>query len=272
MRPMSFEEGKQVELDILKVFAEFCEKHELRYFLAYGTLIGAVRHQGFIPWDDDIDLHMPHDDYRALIQLFNGEMTDSPLRLVAPEDEQAVHTFVKIIDTRTVKIESNIVYPGDCLGVDIDVFPLDGQPDSEQIHKKWYNKLKNLYTRILYRSLNIHYGGLKRRLGLLFFRVFDHKREELLKKADKLHALYPYETSCYVGCIESSFDVIRDRFKKECFSDYQTLTFEGFPFRVPCRYHEVLTALYGDYMQLPPEEERVTHHINNMFWKEKSDE
>lgn len=133
MRNISFEEMKKVELEILSFFADFCETHNLRYFLAYGTLIGAIRHKGFIPWDDDVDIQMPREDYDILISLFNIG-NDSPYRLISPLEKQSCYTIVKIIDTRTIKIENGI--KNDPLGIDIDIFPLDGIPSVDKAYIK----------------------------------------------------------------------------------------------------------------------------------------
>ena len=131
MKRISFEEAKRVELDILLHVAKFCDEHGLRYFLAYGTLIGAVRHKGFIPWDDDIDIQMPREDYEKLLELYPKENTDEKYFLLAPEMKGAHHPYAKIIDTRTVKKELG-AKKNNPLGVDIDVFPLDGQPDGDK--------------------------------------------------------------------------------------------------------------------------------------------
>ena len=145
MKPMSFEETKQVELEILTNVAEFCDKHEIQYFLAYGTLIGAVRHKGFIPWDDDIDIWMPRADYNRFLKIYNKENSDSQYKVISPYDKISRHTFVKVVDTRTVKIESGIDYSNGYLGIDVDIFPLDGQPDNDKDYFKWYNKLQKYY-------------------------------------------------------------------------------------------------------------------------------
>lgn len=269
MKEMTMEQLKKVELDALLHFADFCDKHGLKYFLAYGTLIGAVRHKGFIPWDDDIDTQMPRPDYEKLIRIFNAENADTPYRLIEPGSKQAKHTFVKIIDTRTVKTEPGYDYENGALGVDLDVFPIDGTPENDAAYAAWYQKLKTTYRR--YRFMKMRFdGGLVWRLKL-----FLHKfpgvfvgADGYFKKAEKLHAEYPYEQSRYVASIAADCNGIGNRSKKENFEGFTLVEFEGYTFKAPVGYDEVLSNLFGDYMQLPPEEKRVTHHTNKVYFKE----
>ena len=267
MTAISLDEAKKIELDILLYFADFCEKHNLRYFLAYGTLIGAVRHKGFIPWDDDIDVNMPRTDYNKLLQIFNAEKDNETYYLVNPQESMARHTMAKIIDTRTVKIETGIKYSKP-IGIDIDIFPLDGIPENESVYEKWYRKLTRVYRHYWYKCLKWTKGSWKINVRVLAFKPFAISKKNALKKAMKLHDLYPYEGSKYVGAIESSVNGKGNRCRKECFDDFIIFEFEKYKFKCPVGYHEVLTNIYGDYMKLPPVEKQVTHHKNNVFWRE----
>lgn len=267
MKPMSFEKTKQVELEILTNVAEFCDKHEIQYFLAYGTLIGAVRHKGFIPWDDDIDIWMPRADYYRFLEIYNKENLDSKYKAISPYDKISRHSFVKVIDTRTAKIESGIDYSNGYLGVDVDVFPLDGQPDNDKDFSKWYNKLQKYYKIYTYLILDKQ-GSLKKKIALFFIRFFSGEKKRVLIKTAKLHKKYPYETSLYVGAVESCYNFINNHYKKEWFSDFIMADFENLKFKIPVGYDEILTQMYGDYMQLPPIEKQVTHHSNNTYWLE----
>lgn len=267
---IELEESKKIELEILSYFARFCEEHGLRYFLAYGTLIGAVRHKGFIPWDDDVDVQMPREDYNRLIKIFNDKKEIDYLSLVAPEDKISRHSIVKIIDTRTVKIEKNIDYKNGYLGIDIDVFPLDGQPDDEGVYSKWYGKLNKTYLLHVVNMLDPAVS-IPRRFCVPLVRLFFNKKL-LNKKADKLHAAYPYETSQYVGSVESAFNSKKNHIEKNQYENFVMLEFEGHLFRAPCGYDKILSTMYGDYMKLPPEEKQVTHHSNYCYWRENANE
>ena len=265
MKPISFEQAKKIEFDILCHIADFCDAHGLQYFLAYGTLIGAVRHKGFIPWDDDIDLHMPRADYDRFVELFRTQNKDARYMVVDPYDAIARHSFVKVVDTRTLKIENGVDYSHGHLGIDVDIFPLDGQPEDEAEYEKFYAAMVKYYSRFRYLILSSK-GSLKKQLALPILRVLIGKKEKVLDKVKALHAAYPYDACAYVGCLESVYNGKENRYKKEWVEDTVEMLFEGRFFKVPAGYHEVLTAIYGDYMKLPPAEQQVTHHENNMFW------
>lgn len=266
MKVISFEEAKKVELEILLNVADFCDKHGLRYYLAYGTLIGAIRHKGFIPWDDDIDIQMPRPDYNKLIELFNQENKDKRYFLIDSKAKNAGHTYVKVVDMRTIKKEEG-TKKNSILGVDLDIFPIDGMPSDEAEFEKWYAKLYNCYKKQQYANTALKGWRLKTKIHLLLYKPYVLCRKGLRKKADKLHALYPYEECERVGSMETIYSSKKNYMRKEYFDGYTLVEFEGHQFKAPKKYHEVLNCLYGDYMQLPPEEERITHHINTMFWK-----
>ena len=267
MRKIELEESKKVELEILKDVAGFCEAHGLKYFLAYGTLIGAVRHKGFIPWDDDIDIQMPRADYEKFLELYNKEKATDYYYAISPYDELAKHSFVKVIDTRTAKIEQGIKYDGDkYLGVDIDIFPLDGQPEDEEEYKKYYNKKMKVYRIFNAKICKYSWKGIIVR-GWRKILAACTTKEKLLKKIEKINAKYKYEDCAVVGSTDSLYNLIKDRMKKEYYREYVQLDFEDSKFRAPIDYHEVLTKIYGNYMQLPPVEKRITHHSNVVYWK-----
>ena len=271
MKPISLEESKKIEFDILCYFADFCDKHGLEYGLGFGTLLGAIRHKGFIPWDDDIDVVMNRNDYNKLIEIFNREKDEeSPYYLVSPYDKGGVHSFVKVIDTRTIKREDGYTYKHLELGIDIDVFPVDGVPTDEKEFYLFYKKLVSVYTKFnilkeSYHNKPINNLKLFVKKALILLSCGSPKR--LLKKAEKLHAQYPYESSEFVRTIEGPYAEKGGKVEKTSYEGTVLVDFEGRKFKAPKGYHEILTSIYGDYMQLPPIEQRITHHLNQTYWK-----
>ena len=264
MKKINLEESKKIELDILSFVADFCDKNGLKYFLAFGTLLGAIRHKGFIPWDDDIDVWMPRDDYNKLMEIFQNSETGF-YKLIRPTDKNSYHPFIKIIDNRTIKIENSVKYKNGYLGIDVDIFPLDGQPTTVIEHHKWYKKLQKHYRIYPYLILD-HCRKIKRIIALPIIKIISGGKKHILKKTAQLHAKYPYNESEFIGCVECCYDYENYRYRKEWFADAVDVEFENGVFKAPIGYDEVLTQTYGDYMQLPPEEERETHHSNMTFW------
>lgn len=131
MRPIELDELKRIELDILLAFHEYCEKKGYSYVLYYGTLLGAVRHQGFIPWDDDIDVVMPRDDYEAFFKTFPADNPFENIKLISYRDKSSIYPFFKLIDART-EVSEDFVNPCYKTGVWIDIFPVDGLSASDR--------------------------------------------------------------------------------------------------------------------------------------------
>lgn len=256
MKMISIRELQLKELEILKDFDEFCHKHSLKYCLAGGTLLGAVRHHGFIPWDDDIDVLMPRPDYIRFNQLYNSKyLLKSPLI-----DKQWHYPFAKLMNTNIALREvssTKVTY------VWIDVFPADGWPSSYDESVKYHQK--HLCLTILNGASNGMFMKSKHGMwrtfikfaliGLLRFlpdgvisRYIDHS---VSKK-------FPYNESKYVGNIVwPGGRMIRS--KKDFFDCTTRLQFEDSQFNAPKDYHDYLMQAYGDYMKMPPESERIGH-------------
>ena len=269
MKEISFDEAKKVSLKILIDIAKFCDEHDLTYFLGYGTLIGAVRHKGFIPWDDDIDITMPRKDYNEFIRSYNAD--GNRYRVIAPSDKSSRHSYAKVIDTHTVKIEPMLAYDYP-LGIDVDIFPMDGMPDTEDTYNAWYDSLLKLYRQHDFAVATPNSNDWWKNLKLCIHKIGIPKRAKILEKAAALHSLYPYDECSFVGTIECQWNWRGNRSEKTAYNGTIDLEFEGLYFKAPIGYDTVLRNIYGDYMQLPPEEKRVTHHINKTYWKDGYEE
>lgn len=269
MKELTIEEHKKLALDILIDVADFCEKNGIRYFLAYGTLIGAIRHKGYIPWDDDIDIMIPRPDYDKFLKLYSDK--SGRYKAVSPADKNAKLAYAKVIDTKTVKIEGGVKYSdeNDCSGVDIDVFPLEGQPTDEKDFIGYMKKRRFLIRELYAKTNRIWYGSLKRRLGMLAFLFVKLKnKDKIIEEINATNYLYDFDKAEFVGITGGMEDAIeKNRYKKAWFDKTTEVDFEGYRFKAPSDYDAVLRRLYGDYMKLPPENERITHHSNKIYLK-----
>lgn len=266
MKEIGTEELKRIQLDILEDVDRFCEKEHLTYFLAYGTLLGAVRHQGFIPWDDDIDIAMPRPDYDKFISSYNrqNDEHEKAYKVVSPVTDKSYGLpFAKVYDTRTEMNES--LYRQEDFGVYIDVFPIDGvQRDLNQItHTLRWGKLLNTKKAILGGGRSL----VKELIMLLGKVVFAPiSKEKILKRINSIATAADYNQAEEVACIVAPYSE-KDIVSKSVLGTTVKATFEGRQFPIPTGYDIYLRHVYGDYMQLPPVEKRVSTHTFKAWWK-----
>lgn len=271
--PLTTKETQEVSLNILKKVAEICEKNNFRYFLAYGTLIGAIRHHGYIPWDDDTDIIMPRLDYEKLLNYLKRHKSSIlPLKVYNPETCSKYPYMITRISNSDyyVKTENEDDYG---LGVFIDIYPFDGlgktlsSAKRNEIHGDLLSSLCFQATRKRY-VVGTTQTLVKRILKFPAFLVakligknyFQKKLKELANKAD-------FEKSEYVGCIVWASGGGTDIFKRSWFDNYKMINFENYQFRIPTNFDKVLTHFYGDYMTLPPKKERIGHHYYKAYRK-----
>lgn len=272
-KQLTQQEIKDISLEILKYVDLICRENDITYFLTAGTLLGAVRHKGYIPWDDDIDIMLPRKDYDKLFREFP---TDGSYKfLTANNTKHFPFAYGKIIDTRTVKIEGIRAKYG-TLGVDIDVFPIDNYPDDYHEAETWCNSIIRLNKRLYKRLSLFSHGGtlvntIIQSLLVLFYRFLDNSGicsvKQLVKKIDVLSKKYNFVNTNYAGFTAIGAYGVKKRNRKEVFQASIPLEFEGCVFSAPIGYDEFLTNLYGDYMSLPPVEKRKPHHRVKAYWK-----
>lgn len=272
MKEIKTDELKKIEFDLLKFVKEFCKENNLTYFLCGGTLLGAVRHKGFIPWDDDIDIFMPIKDYKKFIQLMKN---NEKYRVLNPyDDEEYYYLFAKLVDKDTIMNELKLPEIND-LGVNIDIFPIYGLPDDKDDALNFVKKLDdeyNVYKKYTSNILWNHSDNLIKKCIKTLVRY--PNRLKYRDKINKKYFLdimekYNLDTAKNSGYTLSWY-VEREINPTENFSEAVDIEFEGENFSAPCGYKDYLTKLYGDYMQLPPVEKRVSHHNFKAWWKHKN--
>lgn len=258
-------EAKQIMLNILIQFSTYCEKYKLRYFLGAGTLLGAIRHKGYIPWDNDIDVWMPRPDYEKLIFMTKQESISENISCL-DFNEVRTFPFIKLIDKRTI-LKENYLVTEQTLGIYIDIFPLDGFPDNKEEQKRILKKVK-IYN-ILFNFANYRFNtgsSLKKKLlkNILypFSKLIPNKW--VCTQYNSLCKKYNYD-ECNTCAVVVWGLGNKNVFKKEYF-DISYAEFEKYTFRIPKYYDNVLKGQYGDYMQLPPKEKRIVH-FHTAYWK-----
>lgn len=248
---------------------EFCVKNSIQYFLAGGTLIGAIRHNGYIPWDDDIDIIMYRDDYEKFIVSFNSAQTRYHALSIENDSGYNYH-FCKVEDTKTVLEESNIGVNDRSVGINIDIFPLDKYPDrnNEQIiHKQLHELDLKMYCKS-FRLNRLQYKPFKQRLLIIAYKIkslFLTKHDLGLRQLQIAKQYFDSETSLYapITChVRKTFPVI-DR-KINCQIEH---SFEGRVYMIPSLYDEYLTSIFGDYMTPPPKSQQRSEHAFKAYWK-----
>lgn len=272
-RCINIEELKSLQVDMLIKIDEFCKNNQIRYSLDYGTLIGAIRHEGYIPWDDDIDITMPRPDYNRFIHSFSGAYDN--LNVVAPElNWNHFETYANVYDNRTILIESQNPHNGIEIGIKIDIFPIDGVPSDEHKYINLIKKIKRLnwirgYKKIAYKDILSFYKESPRRIigQILQLPYFFSTYTDIQKLIWRECANYDYHNCEYLDKVVFH-PYPRTIMKKEVVENYISIKFEGHQFSAFALYDMYLRMIYGDYMKLPPIEQRQNKHGFKAYWKD----
>lgn len=265
MKKLEIEEIKLIELGIMRNIHMFCEEHHLRYGLWGGTLLGAIRHNGYIPWDDDIDIYMPRKDYNVFIHNFKA---DHYKVFSCHTDSEYPYTFAKVVDLRTVKIEQVTSSCGMTLGVDVDVFPVDTFENKYTVQKTVSRR--KLY-RYLWQGKISEYGNAKKIRDYVRSIVIFFSKKIIKENANRI-ALKINELGINYGSVDRGYVYYADLnarnplyFENEWIDKRVLHKFEQDMFYIPEGYDPLLKLCFGDYMQLPPPEKRVTHHSFEVY-------
>lgn len=275
MKELSLKELQMFALDILKDVHLFCEKENIRYSLAYGTLIGAVRHQGFIPWDNDIDIYMPRPDYERFIKTYKSDKFQ--LAYFGKECKyDCLIAYARVFDNKET-VAKNAHWIANPAGVWIDIFPLDGVPDNFDDFKDLYNALHDEWERIIPKKIQFkrvsHSQGLINKLKLLRKKLKQKNGlggHKMQKEYNEKISQIPFDQSNYWSQLTVMDNGPVEHFPTSVFNERILLPFEDAQFYAIKDYDVALRAVYGDYMQLPPETDREPHQsFIKFYWKNR---
>lgn len=255
---------QSILIEMVEVFDEYCRKNNIRYTLCGGSLLGAVRHKGIIPWDDDLDVIMPRPDYIRFLELSKKSFIENYSIIDYSNKDYYYLPMAKMVDDRTllIEMEENRKCP---IGVNIDIFPIDAIPNDDSKQEELYKKHRSLLKKAYFAN---RYPFAKSALKSIyyFFRYFTYcyyhifyNGHMLLKKADELISQENYHKSAKVR-IYTSYQHHNKVFDKRVFDEFTDLEFSGLKLMCIKDYDTYLKSLFGDYMKLPPIEKQVCHH------------
>ena len=259
---------QEIELENLRMLMEICEKNHLRYYLIGGSLLGAMRHRGFIPWYDDIDVGLPRPDYNRFVQIAKGYLPAHMDVKTMTSDPNYKCYFTRLINNKKKIYWDHGQYTA-VIGVWMDVFPLDGLPENPllrkmQVFRVKLNKALYKFTQIDYVSTNRTNRPLSERVLIRFAQLTRIGRlmnaDRRLEKLDQALQRYDYDASAYAWNFSGCYG------KREIVPHIQlggsrTAQFEGMQVSIPEAAEDYLTSIYGDYMKLPPEDQRRSHEV-----------
>lgn len=252
---------RQRQLEMLDIFDGFCTSNGINYSLSGGSLLGAVRHKGFIPWDDDVDLMMPRPEYERFLASFNDSSSEIKA-LNYRVDPDFPRPFTKITDLHTRIVARNGISK---YGIFLDLFPIDGQPDTEEetaVYVTEYERLNRLFYKKtpLYRMSDNWFVKVKSAVRGLFF----PPREETMDSIRKLIGKYPFGTTGFAGAVMGG-SRMGTHVPDSVFMEFVRMEFEGRSISCIKDYDTYLSRMYGDYMTPPPPREQRTNHFGKVY-------
>ena len=250
------------ELESLEYFDSFCKENELRYYLLGGCVIGALRHGGFIPWDDDIDIIMPRRDYERMLRLWKQQENNERFLMLKTDGRVFTgNSFATLIDTSATMIKENQKDIDVPHGIVTDIFPMDGCPDKKlQRYMQYYHAM--MYSLFITEFVPEKHGKLMKFICSLLLKLFPsrEKRTKIWKKHEKKMTKYGFNThkKCTELCAGPHY--MLNEYPQKAFAKAVYHDFEGMSVPLPQGYDEYLTMAFGDYMQMPPEDKQTPHH------------
>lgn len=269
MKVIELEELKSIQLDIIGALHEFCINNNIKYSLACGSLLGAIRHNGYIPWDDDIDVYMEREEYKKFINYFPTNYKKKYVFACLETNNQWHIPYGKLYDNRTIMIENAKDWLP--IGVNIDIFPVDAVPDKEGMWNN-YNKVRIFLRDIIrFKESKPHKrNSFFKNIAIILARMIMHfiSRRFHAKIISWYSQLFNTKKTA-----NRLFENVQGIFQKKPFDkkDFEETILHKFEDRellIMKGYDHYLKCGFGNYMQLPPIEKRVSHHNFQAYWKE----
>ena len=271
MKKIESEELKKIQYNILLYIKEICDKYHIKYFIAFGTLIGAVRHKGFIPWDDDIDVVLLREDYERLVEVMKSECHEYYHFCDMRNMERCHGPYAIMEDRRTCvfheRFDNKLLEEE---GVSVDIFPLDDVPDDIKTlkkilkYQKFWKACNNLRISVKFSEKDTALKKTAKKISKMFVGFIG--KEKIYAGFNKILSR-KLEWECHLVGELMCAPALNNCYRKEIFRETVELRFEEDYFPAPKNYDEFLRTYYGDYMEFPPEEERVSLHGYDYYWR-----
>lgn len=260
MKRINIEELRNIQISLLSFVDKVCKENNLNYSLCGGSLLGAIRHKGYIPWDDDIDIFLPRPDYEKLINLLNVDNKQYKILNCFLQKDYFL-PFSKLIDANTT-LQESYERKFKNYGIFIDIFPIDGLPNDLTKRDAYWNKikiLKRLNTMVYSKTAQekTFIKQIFRRMMFILLGFIPHNF--IAKKLNRLALKNNYEPSEFVACSVFGYGV-KEQMSNSCVSSFINVEFEQKQFSAITGWHTYLSNLYGDYMKLPPKEDQIAKH------------
>jgi len=272
MKEVSEKEQRTLQLQLVQFIDELCHRNSIDYSLAGGSLLGSIRHKGYIPWDDDIDLMLTRPNYDRLMSLLMEEQNEN-LTLKYYKANPIYLPFAKLCDTQTIGTSKTDLYSKN-FGVNIDIFPLDILPEDKKTRDDFKRKInKKSFQLLASNPRGVEYASASKPLYFLgklvlwlpyHIKNYD-KYEKIAAEMEDIMQTYNESKNLYMGYACSFYP--NEYVSVSVFDEYEDVEFEGFNFKKIRNHDAYLSQLYGDYMQLPPENKRVNHGYTKFYWK-----